>query len=104
VISVVLLVSLLTFLHYVGAQMRGPRRFGDAGRPWPRDGGYSTALYFGLGLGSFALGPVITHHGYSVGFAAGGAAGVIGALAAAVLWSTAARRSEDADAIATSGA
>jgi predicted MFS family arabinose efflux permease len=67
-------------------------------------GGYSTALYFGLGLGSFALGPVITRHGYSVGFAVGGAAGVIGALAAAVLWSTAARRSENAGVIATSGA
>jgi predicted MFS family arabinose efflux permease len=67
-------------------------------------GGYSTALYFRLGLGSFALGPVITRHGYSVGFAVGGAAGVIGALAAAVLWSTAARRSEAVDVVATSGA
>jgi predicted MFS family arabinose efflux permease len=67
-------------------------------------GGYSTALYFGLGLGSFALGPVITRHGYSVGFAVGGAAGVIGAIAAAVLWSTAACRSEDAGVVATSGA
>jgi MFS family permease len=49
-------------------------------------GGYSTSLYLGLALGSFALGPVITRHGYVVGFAAGGAAGVIGTLVAAMLW------------------
>ena len=54
-------------------------------------GGYSTCLYLGLALGSFALGPVITHQGYTVGFAAGGAAGAIGTLAAALLWATAAR-------------
>jgi MFS family permease len=52
-------------------------------------GGYSTALYLGLALGSFAIGPVITRHGYAVGFAAGGAVGVIGALAAALLWARA---------------
>jgi predicted MFS family arabinose efflux permease len=49
-------------------------------------GGYSTSLYLGFALGSFALGPVITHYGYSVGFAAGAGAGVIGTLAAAILW------------------
>ena len=49
-------------------------------------GGYSTALYLGLALGSFALGPVITRHGYSAGFFVGGAAGVVGALIAALLW------------------
>jgi MFS family permease len=49
-------------------------------------GGYSTALYLGLALGSFALGPVITHRGYAAGFLAGGAAGMLGALLAAVLW------------------
>jgi len=49
-------------------------------------GGYSTALYLGLALGSFALGPVITRHGYSAGFSAGGAAGAVGALLAALLW------------------
>jgi len=49
-------------------------------------GGYSTALYLGLALGSFALGPVITLRGYSAGFSAGGAAGVVGALIAALLW------------------
>jgi predicted MFS family arabinose efflux permease len=51
-------------------------------------GGYSTALYLGLALGSFALGPVITHHGYAIGFAAGGAAGAVGSLVAGVLWAT----------------
>jgi len=51
-------------------------------------GGYSTALYLGLALGSFGLGPVITHQGYTVGFAAGGTAGVIGSLIAALLWWT----------------
>jgi predicted MFS family arabinose efflux permease len=49
-------------------------------------GGYSTALYLGLALGSFALGPVITRRGYSAGFSAGGAAGMVGALIAALLW------------------
>jgi predicted MFS family arabinose efflux permease len=51
-------------------------------------GGYSTSLYLGFALGSFGLGPIITQHGYTVGFAAGGAAGVIGTLAAAALWAT----------------
>jgi predicted MFS family arabinose efflux permease len=54
-------------------------------------GGYSTALYLGLALGSFALGPVITHRGYSAGFSAGGAAGMVGALIAALLWTRGAR-------------
>ena len=49
-------------------------------------GGYSTALYLGLALGSLALGPVITHRGYSAGFSAGGAVGMVGALIAALLW------------------
>ena len=49
-------------------------------------GGYSTALYLGLALGSFALGPIITRHGYSAGFSVGGAAGAVGALIAALLW------------------
>jgi hypothetical protein len=51
-------------------------------------GGYSTSLYLGLAIGSFALGPVISHHGYALGFAAGGAAGVAGTLVAAGLWAT----------------
>ncbi len=53
-------------------------------------GGYSTALYLGLALGSFALGPVITGRGYAAGFAVGGAAGVVGSLIAALLWARAA--------------
>ena len=51
-------------------------------------GGYSTALYLGLAVGAFALGPVITHAGYAMGFAVGGAAGAGGVLVAAVLWVT----------------
>ena len=50
-------------------------------------GGYSTSLYLGFALGSFALGPVITHYGYDVAFLFGGAVGAAGTLAAAVLWS-----------------
>ena len=53
-------------------------------------GGYSTALYLGLALGSFAIGPVITRQGYAAGFSAGGAAGAMGALIAALLWARAA--------------
>jgi MFS family permease len=49
-------------------------------------GGYSTALYFGLALGSFALGPVIMRYGYETGFAIGAAAGAAGALVATALW------------------
>jgi MFS family permease len=49
-------------------------------------GGYSTSLYLGFALGSFALGPMITHYGYPVGFAAGAVAGGIGTFAAAILW------------------
>jgi DHA1 family multidrug resistance protein-like MFS transporter len=48
-------------------------------------GGYSTALYLGLGLGSLALGPVITRDGYAIGFAVGGALGGLGTLLAAIL-------------------
>jgi MFS family permease len=49
-------------------------------------GGYSTSLYLGLALGSFAVGPAIASWGYVIGFAIGGAAGVLGALLAGVLW------------------
>jgi predicted MFS family arabinose efflux permease len=49
-------------------------------------GGYSTALYLGLALGSLALGRVIARHGYGTGFWVGGLTGAIGALVAAVLW------------------
>jgi MFS family permease len=49
-------------------------------------GGYSTAMYLGLALGSFTLGPVIAGHGHSAGFLAGAAAGVAGTLVVAVLW------------------
>jgi predicted MFS family arabinose efflux permease len=54
-------------------------------------GGYSTSLYLGLALGSFALGPVITHQGYVSGFTAGAAAGAVGTLLASGLWLAAAR-------------
>ncbi len=50
-------------------------------------GGYSTSLYLGLALGSFAFGPVITVAGYAVAFAVAGAAGVMGTLIAAWLYS-----------------
>src|SRR5207237_621474 len=49
-------------------------------------GGYSTALYLGLALGSFALGPVIMRYGYATGFSIGGVVGAVGAVFAAVLW------------------
>lgn len=49
-------------------------------------GGYSTALYLGLAIGSFAFGPLIARHGYATGFEAGAAASGLVALAAAGLW------------------
>jgi MFS family permease len=49
-------------------------------------GGYSTSLYLGLALGSFGLGPVITHAGYAVGFAIAAVAGVISTGIAVWLW------------------
>jgi len=54
-------------------------------------GGYSTSLYLGFALGSFALGPIIAGHGYGVGFAVGGTVGAVGAVIAAVLWAGAGR-------------
>jgi predicted MFS family arabinose efflux permease len=49
-------------------------------------GGYSTALYLGLAVGSLALGPIIARYGYAAGFGTGAAVGAIGALVATVLW------------------
>ncbi len=63
-------------------------------------GGYSTSLYLGLALGSFALGPVVTRAGYAVGFATAGALGVVGTLIAAGLW---ARRAAAGVETATAG-
>jgi predicted MFS family arabinose efflux permease len=54
-------------------------------------GGYSTSLYLGLALGSFAFGPVITRYGYAVGFTVGAVAGVAGTLVAGALWLRSAR-------------
>lgn len=54
-------------------------------------GGYSAALYLGLALGSFGFGPVIASRGYGPGFAAGAAAGLLGAIAAGALWLASAR-------------
>jgi MFS family permease len=58
-------------------------------------GGYSTMLYVGLALGSVALGPVVSHFGYGVGFAVGGITGVLGALAALLAWRHERPRSDD---------
>jgi len=52
-------------------------------------GGYSTAIYLGLALGSFALGPVITSYGYTTGFGVGAVVGAVGAVIATVLWARA---------------
>lgn len=52
-------------------------------------GGYSTALYLGLAVGSLAMGPVIGRFGYPLGFHAGAAVGVVGAIVATVLWTRA---------------
>jgi predicted MFS family arabinose efflux permease len=76
----------------------------SAGPPAARGvvmGGYSTALYLGLAAGSLALGPVIAGHGLRVGFVTGGVAGAIGALLAALLWSTDRRRAGYADSAAS---
>jgi predicted MFS family arabinose efflux permease len=60
-------------------------------------GGYSTSLYLGLALGSFAFGPVMTRAGYALGFSAGAAAGVAGTLVAALLWLRPARPARSPD-------
>jgi MFS family permease len=54
-------------------------------------GGYSTSLYLGFALGSFALGPIIAGHGFGVGFGVGGTVGAVGAVVAAVFWAGAGR-------------
>lgn len=54
-------------------------------------GGYSTALYLGLAVGSLALGPVIGRYGFATGFYTGAAVGVVGAVVATALWVSAKR-------------
>ena len=49
-------------------------------------GGYSTAIYIGMGLASITLGPVMAGWGYAVGFGVAGATGVLGTLVTATLW------------------
>lgn len=49
-------------------------------------GGYSTAIYVGIGLASIGLGPVMGGWGYAAGFALAGAAGALGTLVTAVVW------------------
>ena len=49
-------------------------------------GGYSTAIYLGMGLASIGLGPVMGGWGYAAGFGLAGAAGVLGTLVTAVVW------------------
>lgn len=55
-------------------------------------GGYSTAIYAGLGLASVALGPVMGSRGYAAGFGLAGVGGALGTLLAGALWRGAARR------------
>lgn len=52
-------------------------------------GGYSTAIYVGLGLASVGLGPVMARWGYVTGFTLAAAAGALGTLLAATLWGNA---------------
>ncbi|MBI4589948.1 MAG: MFS transporter [Candidatus Rokubacteria bacterium] len=54
-------------------------------------GGYSTAIYVGIGLASIGLGPVMGHWSYGTGFALAGAAGILGTLVTAALWGRALR-------------
>ena len=61
-------------------------------------GGYSTAVYLGLAVGSLGLGPVIARYGYPVGFHLGAAVGALGAIVATALW-TSARPSTAPDAL-----
>jgi predicted MFS family arabinose efflux permease len=49
-------------------------------------GGYSTAIYLGVGLASVGLGPVIASFGYTAGFTVAGAAGGAGTLVVGALW------------------
>ena len=49
-------------------------------------GGYSTAIYVGIGLASIGLGPVMATWGYTAGFTLAGLAGGLGTLFAVALW------------------
>jgi MFS family permease len=49
-------------------------------------GGYSMAIYVGIGLASIGLGPVMGRWGYAAGFSVAGAAGILGTLVTAVVW------------------
>ena len=57
-------------------------------------GGYSTSLYLGFALGSVALGPVATRHGYPAAFGVGAAIAAMGTLIAGLLWARHARMSQ----------
>lgn len=49
-------------------------------------GGYSTAIYAGIGLAAIGLGPVMGRWGYGTGFTLAGAVGALGTLVTATLW------------------
>ena len=55
-------------------------------------GGYSTSLYIGLALGSFAVGPVVDLYGYPATFAVGGVVGLLGIMGATLLWARSQQR------------
>ncbi len=49
-------------------------------------GGYSTAIYVGVGLASMGLGPVMATWGYTAGFTLAGVLGGVGTILAVLLW------------------
>ncbi|MBI4562004.1 MAG: hypothetical protein HY724_08155 [Candidatus Rokubacteria bacterium] len=57
-------------------------------------GGYSTAIYVGLGLASISLGPVMVRWGYGAGFTLAGVAGAFGTCLAAIAWGESAHAAE----------
>lgn len=54
-------------------------------------GGYGTAIYLGMAVSAWVLGPVILHGGYATGFLTAGAVGVAGTVATLLLLATPSR-------------
>lgn len=88
-LSSLIALSLLSGIGYAFAFVAVSAALADASTPSTRGlvmGGYSTAIYIGLGGTAVALGPVIAAHGFATGFTLAAAGCIVATLVAVVLW------------------
>ncbi len=82
-------VSALSGIGYAFAFVAVGAVLAEASTPATRGlvmGGYSTAIYVGVGTTSVSLGPLIAARGFAVGFAVDAACALVATALAAVLW------------------